>query len=127
MEVFFKILGSSSSGNSAVLRVGEKTILIDAGLSCKKLQLLLGNEGIALEELDIWLSILGPRWFFGRYTSNWPASRRARPSTNYMLPSMVFDDFERILHPWREQSNTGNDKNERVFMHFRTSADGVRF
>jgi phosphoribosyl 1,2-cyclic phosphodiesterase len=52
VEVFFKILGSSSSGNSAVLRVGEKTILIDAGLSCKKLQLLLGNGGIALEELD---------------------------------------------------------------------------
>ena len=29
----------------------------------------------------------------GIYTSNWPASRRARPSTNYMLPSMIFDEF----------------------------------
>jgi len=52
VEVFFKILGSSSSGNAAVLRVGEKTILIDAGLSCKKLQFLLNEEGIAIEELD---------------------------------------------------------------------------
>ena len=24
---------------------------------------------------------------------------------------MIFDDFERFLHPWREQSNTGNNKN----------------
>ena len=61
------------------------------------------------------------------YTSNWPASRRARPSTNYMLPSMIFDDFERILHPWREQSNSGNDKNQRVLMHVRRSIDNVRF
>ena len=38
---------------------------------------------------------------------------------------MIFDDFERFLHPWREQSNTWNDKNERVFMHFRRSVDGV--
>ena len=54
-------------------------------------------------------------------------TRRVRPSTHDMPPSMIFDDFERILHPWREQSNTGNDKNERVFMRFRRSSDGVRF
>ena len=39
----------------------------------------------------------------------------------------IFDDFEHFLHPWREQSNTGNDKNERNLMHFRRSSDGVRF
>ena len=61
------------------------------------------------------------------YTSNWPASRRARPSTNYMLPSMIFDYFERISHPWHEQSNCGNNKNQRVLMHVRTSTDNVRF
>ena len=60
-----------------------------------------------------------------KYTSNWPASRRARPSTHYMPPAMIIDDFERFLHPWREQSNTWNDKNERIFMHFRRSSDGV--
>ena len=39
---------------------------------------------------------------------------------------MIFDDFEGILHPWREQSDTGNDRNERLFMHFRTSAGDAR-
>ena len=52
VEVFFKILGSSSSGNAAVLRVHDQTILIDAGLSGKKLQFLLGEEGIAIEDLS---------------------------------------------------------------------------
>ena len=52
MEVYFKILGSSSSGNAAVLRTSESTILIDAGLSCKKLHFLLKEEGIEIEELD---------------------------------------------------------------------------
>lgn len=52
MEFYFKILGSSSSGNAAVLRTAESTILIDAGLSCKKLTLLLKGEGIEIEELD---------------------------------------------------------------------------
>ena len=33
-------------------------------------------------------------------------------------PSLSFDDFERILHPWRQQSNTGKDKNERVLCIF---------
>ena len=40
---------------------------------------------------------------------------------------MIFDDFERILHPWRQQSNSGNDKNQRVLMHVRRSIDNVRF
>ena len=39
----------------------------------------------------------------------------------------MFNDFERFLHPWREQSNTGNDKSERVLMLFCRSVDGVRF
>ena len=40
------------------------------------------------------------------------------------------DDFRRfwaILHPWREQSNTGSDKNECVSIHFRRSVDGACF
>ena len=52
VDIYFKILGSSSSGNAAVLRTTESTILIDAGLSCKKLTLLLKKEGIDIEELD---------------------------------------------------------------------------
>ena len=48
----FKILGSSSSGNSALLQVADSTILIDAGMSGKKLELLLKNQGISAEALD---------------------------------------------------------------------------
>ena len=35
--------------------------------------------------------------------------------------------FWAILHPWREQSNTGSDKNECVSIHFRRSVDGACF
>ena len=35
-----------------------------------------------------------------------------------MSPSLSFDNFERILHAWRQQSNTGNDKNECVLCIF---------
>ena len=52
VDVNFKILGSSSSGNSSLLQVGITRILIDAGLSGRKLQALLANERVALEELD---------------------------------------------------------------------------
>ena len=33
--------------------------------------------------------------------------------------------FYRFFAPWREQSNTGNDKNQRVLMHVRRSVDNV--
>ena len=51
----------------------------------------------------------------------------ARPGVVFFVISLlsIFDDFERFLHPWREQSNTWNNKNERVFMHFRRSVHGV--
>ena len=52
MDVEFKILGSSSSGNAALLRTPESTVLIDAGLSCKKLLFLLKEEGLQVEALD---------------------------------------------------------------------------
>ena len=52
METKFKILGSSSSGNAALLRTGNSNILIDAGLSGKKLKFLLSDEGMDIEELD---------------------------------------------------------------------------
>ena len=51
VETKFKILGSSSSGNAALLRTGNSNILIDAGLSGKKLKFLLSEEGLDIEEL----------------------------------------------------------------------------
>ena len=52
MDVHFKILGSSSSGNSALLKVDGASILIDAGMSGKKLENLLNAEGVSAESLD---------------------------------------------------------------------------
>ncbi len=52
VDMFFKILGSSSSGNAAILRVEDVAILIDAGLSCKKIQALLKDEDISIDQLD---------------------------------------------------------------------------
>ena len=48
----FKILGSSSSGNAGLLRTPDLNILIDAGLSCRKLKFLLNEEGVEVEQLD---------------------------------------------------------------------------
>ena len=50
--VEFKILGSSSSGNSALLRTPDCTILIDAGFSAKRLTALLAAENASPEDLD---------------------------------------------------------------------------
>ena len=50
--VEFKILGSSSSGNSALLRTPDFTILIDAGFSGKRLVTLLAKEGVSPMDLD---------------------------------------------------------------------------
>ena len=52
VDTTFKILGSSSSGNAALLRASECNILIDAGLSGKKIQTLLKEDGLSPEQLD---------------------------------------------------------------------------
>lgn len=52
LDTYFKILGSSSSGNAALLRAAGSNILIDAGLSGKKLKFLLAEEGLEIEQLD---------------------------------------------------------------------------
>ena len=52
MDVHFKILGSSSSGNSALLQAAGSSVLIDAGMTEKKLDALLKTEGISSESLD---------------------------------------------------------------------------
>ena len=52
MDVNFKILGSSSSGNSSLLHVGDTRVLIDAGLSARKLESLLAEQNVKIGELD---------------------------------------------------------------------------
>lgn len=48
----FHILESSSAGNSAVLQTCFSTVLIDAGLSSRKLETGLAKIGLSLEAID---------------------------------------------------------------------------
>jgi len=52
MRVDFRILGSSSNGNAALLRTGSSTVLIDAGFSCKRIGLMLEALGESVDTLD---------------------------------------------------------------------------
>ena len=48
----FKILGSGSSGNSAILVAGGHRLLIDAGFSAKRTASMLAEVGFSIEDLD---------------------------------------------------------------------------
>lgn len=50
--VEFIVLGSGSSGNTAVLRAGDSAILIDAGLSAKKTLARLAEAGLQPEQIS---------------------------------------------------------------------------
>lgn len=52
MAMAFQILGSSSSGNCALLRGEGGNCLIDAGFSGRRIEGLLAEAGLALEELN---------------------------------------------------------------------------
>ncbi|MFI5336669.1 MAG: MBL fold metallo-hydrolase [Opitutales bacterium] len=52
MALRFKILGSGSAGNAALLDTGDTRVLVDAGFSARKLGELLAGAGAALERID---------------------------------------------------------------------------
>lgn len=52
MSYRFRVLGSGSSGNSALLETNESRILIDAGFSARKLEQLLAEAGSSLAHID---------------------------------------------------------------------------
>lgn len=52
MAMRFRILGSGSAGNCAVLRTDETRILIDAGFTQRKLRQLLHDADESLEHID---------------------------------------------------------------------------
>ena len=52
MAMSFRILGSGSAGNCAVLRTEQTRILIDAGFAQRKLRQLLHDAGESLEKID---------------------------------------------------------------------------
>lgn len=51
-KLSFQIIGSSSSGNCAVLRSPNCTLLIDAGFSGKKIKENLATLGLSLRDID---------------------------------------------------------------------------
>jgi phosphoribosyl 1,2-cyclic phosphodiesterase len=52
MSADFQILGSSSNGNCSLLRTGNTKILIDAGFSGKRIELMLEAVGEGLDSID---------------------------------------------------------------------------
>lgn len=52
MAMSLQILGSGSSGNTALLQTESSRVLIDAGFSCRRLNELLRAAGTRLEEID---------------------------------------------------------------------------
>lgn len=52
MAMRFCILGSGSSGNSALLQTAEARVLVDAGFSARKLAALLAGAGESLARID---------------------------------------------------------------------------
>ena len=52
MGYYFRILGSSSSGNCALLKTENCTILIDAGFSGKRICEMLENSGEHIDNID---------------------------------------------------------------------------
>jgi phosphoribosyl 1,2-cyclic phosphodiesterase len=52
MPVRFRILGSGSAGNAALLQTDDTRVLVDAGFSTRKLQEMLATAGESLERID---------------------------------------------------------------------------
>lgn len=52
MPVRFRILGSGSAGNAALLQTDDTRVLVDAGFSARKLQEMLAAAGESLERID---------------------------------------------------------------------------
>lgn len=52
MPVRFRILGSGSAGNAALLQTDRTRVLVDAGFSARKLNELLAAAGETLERID---------------------------------------------------------------------------
>lgn len=52
MEFRFTVLASGSTGNATIVQNRESTVLVDAGLSVKKLEELMRERGVAGHEVD---------------------------------------------------------------------------
>ena len=101
MQNNFKILGSSSSGNSAFLNTGMTKILIDAGFSSKQLELKLNNIGETINSLDA---------VFLTHEHTDHSKGTIALSTNYDLPIFSNKDTAEVI-----QNKTKKDINWKIF------------
>ncbi|MFF2092130.1 MBL fold metallo-hydrolase [Paenibacillus sp. NPDC058174] len=52
MGLSFTVLGSGSTGNATVVSSGDKMVLVDAGLSMKKMDELMRGQGVSGHQID---------------------------------------------------------------------------
>lgn len=52
MGIRFTVLASGSTGNATIVNNGDKTVLVDAGLSAKKMDELMRERGVSGHQLD---------------------------------------------------------------------------
>ncbi|MFC4810112.1 MBL fold metallo-hydrolase [Paenibacillus sp. GCM10023250] len=52
MGLRFTVLGSGSTGNATIVRGQDATVLVDAGLSVRRLEELMREQGVAGHEID---------------------------------------------------------------------------
>jgi phosphoribosyl 1,2-cyclic phosphodiesterase len=83
------VLSSGSSGNAAYLEADGRGLLVDAGVSCRRLKALLDRAGRSLEDVDAVLLTHG----HGDHTAGLPSLLRERSVPVYAAPP-VADEVE---------------------------------
>ena len=81
--ISFAVLGSGSRGNASVLRCGQHTLLIDAGLSVKQTQLRMQSLGLSIADLD---GIVLTHLDRDHFSSGWASRLRRIPVPVHLAP-----------------------------------------
>ncbi|MDB6169700.1 MAG: beta-lactamase domain protein, partial [Verrucomicrobia bacterium] len=140
MGTRFCILGSGSSGNSALLQTENARVLVDAGFSVRKLSALLEAAGEALERIDaVFLThehgdhaaaIEGLRKFpHIRIFANDATARAVQAGLSYRADWQIFETGARFrFRDLEVQSfSVPHDAQEPVGFRFMTGSEGDMF
>ncbi len=73
MTIRFTILASGSTGNSLLVESEDSKVLVDAGLSAKKIEQLMNERGVSGSELDAIL-VTHEHSDTSKASACWPAS-----------------------------------------------------
>lgn len=80
----FSVLSSGSSGNATYVEAGGRGLLVDAGLSCRRIKALLDRIGRSLADVEAVLLTHG----HGDHTSGVRSLLRERPLSVYAAPGV---------------------------------------